>query len=522
MKQRLLSAALAGLLFLVSGCSGSPAPDPSSTGPAVQTDWSALTPYEGLQTAGRRFYPEYTDTLLPRGDYGPLIAYTGASLTYLPSWTDEGQPWTYHRYGLATLDGTVVTDPVFESAYPFYAYRSDLELGRTAPFLILTRTIETEDGPELRGAVAAPDGSWCTGFDYLPYTEGSGARSWDGYLSLADVEQECVVILDTKGREVFRLDRQDTPLDEFPDEWWLSSLLDQLSLGGGFLCWQHRSAEDYQPSYAELYDLSTGEILETPELIQAYPFSQGLAPAQDAQTGLWGYLSEDGNWAISPVYSTACGFLRDCAIVTQEQNYLLIDRQGTVLRDFGPHDAYRWDTYIHVSDSLWLDEDLREYPLWIEGCEVNACGNCFYYSTGEELVILTDGREYRLPVPGWLSAFTGETALVFQEREGPDDSYSYDYYLMDLSGNILFHSDTNYLSMLYTAEDSQTPVALLSFREDNSYDVLTLTGEFLFNTTLYPQFSHGLYQTADSLSTGLRDSQGNWVLRLPSFDQGED
>ena len=102
---------------------------------------------------GSRWYDNYTDTLIPRDDYGRLIPYAGVRLS-----TSEFAT-TGCLYGLMTREGQVVVDPVFAEAK---------HAGYGHPLLILRR------GNEENGlyAVAAPDGSWCTGFDYRAVRSG--------------------------------------------------------------------------------------------------------------------------------------------------------------------------------------------------------------------------------------------------------------------------------------------------------------------------------------------------------------
>ena len=151
--KRLLTAALAGLLLLTTGCtfhlSDDEQPSPTavpSSGPSVHTDWSALTPYEPFRTVGSRQSQEFMDTLSPRPDYGPLVPYVGSTASYTLSWDETASSYDYDFYGLATLDGKQVTDPVFDSVFLISSYRDDVGLVSYTPFWKLVKTVETEEG----------------------------------------------------------------------------------------------------------------------------------------------------------------------------------------------------------------------------------------------------------------------------------------------------------------------------------------------------------------------------------------
>ena len=153
---------LAALLFL-SGCAGGPeAPsshEPEEVSP-VYTDWSKLTDYEAPEQLFTRRYADFTDHLIPAEDYGPLLPYVGAV---------TGDRYTnVEKYGLVTLEGEIVTDPVYTNIYRpcYYDYASSQS--QLNSFWVLERSVEQADGQwEMRLALAALDGSWCTEEDFV-------------------------------------------------------------------------------------------------------------------------------------------------------------------------------------------------------------------------------------------------------------------------------------------------------------------------------------------------------------------
>jgi len=101
---------------------------------------------------GSRWYEGYSAELIPRDDYGELVPYAGLRLM------DDWPAADGCMYGLMTKDGVVITDPVFSSVYR----------PKGVPLLILRQGDRAlgEEWDPARVAVAATDGSWCTGFDY--------------------------------------------------------------------------------------------------------------------------------------------------------------------------------------------------------------------------------------------------------------------------------------------------------------------------------------------------------------------
>ena len=193
---RLCAAALAATLL--AGCAPVPTPAPSpsppaastppavaqpappvSTAPAVQADWSKLlggtSPIQPDLDAGR-WYPDYTDQLIPSPDYGELIPYVGANAYTFWTWIDNnGREQTSHHsypsplYGLMTREGKLVTDAVYQSVDTVGVRRGTQTV--LLPMLVLGQAREewAETNNGLRYAIAARDGSWVTGFEFWGY-----------------------------------------------------------------------------------------------------------------------------------------------------------------------------------------------------------------------------------------------------------------------------------------------------------------------------------------------------------------
>lgn len=161
--RRAVLPAVTTLCLLLCACTPkSPAPTLPG-GVVVRTDWEQLGEREEPpRCVGTRWYEDYTDRLIPRKDYGPLIPYAGLRL--MDDWpANDGC-----LYGLMTQEGAAVTDPVYSEVYRPGSYNSS---GRwqTFPLLILKQGDPQADPQSVDPAlcaVAAADGSWCTPFDY--------------------------------------------------------------------------------------------------------------------------------------------------------------------------------------------------------------------------------------------------------------------------------------------------------------------------------------------------------------------
>lgn len=173
---------------VLAGCAQTGGPDSSDTasapaqgsGPSVQVDWSRLETETAPPQAdidGGRWYPEYTDHLIPREDYGPLVSYVGSSAYPIYHWTGlDGQEqvssayYPVTQYGLMTREGRIVVEPVYQYVTAPSYYRQGA--WSVLPVLLLSRA-DSEYEQFCNGqryAVAAQDGSWCTEFEFWAYT----------------------------------------------------------------------------------------------------------------------------------------------------------------------------------------------------------------------------------------------------------------------------------------------------------------------------------------------------------------
>ncbi len=172
-----------------------------------------------------------------------------------------------------------------------------------------------------------------------------------------------------------------------------------------------------------------------------------LWPAYDPETGLWGYIREDGTWGIAPQWETALAFRNGYAIVELgEDAEGLIDETGAYI--FQPvYDLVTWgtlgpDSWVYNDVYLIYDGDLCG---WFDTESGYISGLCWEY------VESWDDSPYVIAGVGdrctFVSRATGKRLLPLMDMfsygfsEGVAicwvDDDDGQYFVVDLAGNIL-------------------------------------------------------------------------------------
>lgn len=103
--------------------------------------------------------------------------------------------------------------------------------------------------------------------------------------------------------------------------------------GAGLVATVQLRSKDYVYYYA-IVD-SQGNVLMQPQKNIAFPrnsddvtyvFRKGLCPAQDADSGKWGYIDTQGNWKIQPQYTSVGNFSSDGYATVNDK--IVIDTKG--------------------------------------------------------------------------------------------------------------------------------------------------------------------------------------------------
>ncbi|MBQ7101637.1 MAG: hypothetical protein IJN81_08385, partial [Clostridia bacterium] len=141
------------LILLLCGCNTLPQGEENTT--ESTTAQTSVMPEIKKEVKVSRWYEEFTDTLIPRDDYGELVVFTGGYRH------DESNGYSNeHRFGLMTLDGKIVVDPVFNSHYTY-------ELDGKKYYNMKITENELYEGGEYKctSMLIASDGSWCVTVD---------------------------------------------------------------------------------------------------------------------------------------------------------------------------------------------------------------------------------------------------------------------------------------------------------------------------------------------------------------------
>lgn len=137
-------------------------PDASTTksGITVKTDYSAYSTYTGMEPLYTRLSEDFISDLRPSDDYGMLYPFAGSTLTQS---TAAGYAYTVgYLYGMIDNSGRIVVDPVYSEITLLVDQTESVEM----PLWLLSRT-DKEEGDELSWgsstyALASLDGSFVT------------------------------------------------------------------------------------------------------------------------------------------------------------------------------------------------------------------------------------------------------------------------------------------------------------------------------------------------------------------------
>lgn len=372
---------------------------------AIFTDYSAYEPHDGAANARfTRLREEFIDSLAP-GDYGEFFPFAADELNSAGG--DEGYSYSMgNYYGFVTNEGQIICDPVYTSVSQLVCYHYSTSQAVPLPLWSMSRTTDTHTVTEgeyswLEGdtlyAVAAMDGSFVTPMKYRDITpfENGFLATESSYYYDSDVKPSFEVF-DLQGNRLFGA--SDIPV--------LSG-----SEGGSF----NLAYSDgvyilsfYPEGRNVCYALDeTGSVLFGP-MQYIGSFCSGLAPATEDGT-LYGYVDTQGNWLISPRFTSAEAFYDGLALCADGDDPVVIDTHG--VERITEHSGWMYrsgDYFIFNSDdqmqriydntgALLLRGNYGEYWNWLED-------DVFYFSNGDNTVTLRhldSGEEQRFPGVSW-------------------------------------------------------------------------------------------------------------------------
>ena len=249
-----------------------------------------------------------------------------------------------------------------------------------------------------------------------------------------------------------------------------------------------------------------------------------LWPAYDPETGLWGYITEDGAWGIKPRYTRAEEFRGDCAIVQVGQesytsgiidadaSFVLSPMYGVVSSQPGISERQDIGPLFYVYDkagkSGWFNGKNRYFSgmVW-DYCE--ACGDQRFITVAKDAgdawhysLAWRDTGELLVPVKDWEIYWLQEGVAV----------------AMSESMTFIIREDGSVFSLpegLEAADWFYQDGLLLVMNGDGLYGYVDLNGEIVIEPQFgeAESFRNGYAVAADGGSGWLIDTQGNRLAK---------
>lgn len=297
--------------------------------------------YEPAQNY-KRYSNSYCGKLTP-GNYGTLIPFVGRDSEFSPP-EDPETVINESLYGLMTVDGKVVVDPVY-TAFDIY------DIGGGKSILALTSVPGDSSDPNNFHnllTVAASDGSWVVNRIDAYVVSSSGGKI---VLNIYDDKKgcNCVEVLDLKGKQLAAYD------NAISDYGYLDGILYILKESSDF--------DEYYDYVTELIDDNGNTVLEGYNLCSA--LKNDLAVAREGD--YFGIVRRDGTWLLDPVYEN----VETIGVDTQYYHAgvngsgVLLDSKGNIISRYDGESYGR--NYIIAGNSLvfnrMLDDDVTYYNI---------------------------------------------------------------------------------------------------------------------------------------------------------------
>ena len=498
-------------VFLLTACAPNKEQEPTPNATLLPTftettgiyaDWSKLSAPEQPANVGTRLAEGELTDLLPSGNYGSLMPYVGGELVS----ADFGSSWKKYKYGLVTMDGCVVLDPVLNSV-DIISFEDEYA------FVLGKNVTIGQETVEMR-ALCSADGSWCTDFLYseiFTYNDGLirllDARYGSNGNYIGNIDICCM--MDFSGNVVNSFSSIKSHANpDLPENWYLQYASSNFSDGYAVIMAEGKYA----------YIDSQGKALSSDELnsynASAYTFNNGRAIVQPYETGLWGIIDVYGEWVIKPQYISLDGFNNGVAVATTtDGRNIVIDSDGNELADVSGLEyisanglekgiiIISWD---ENGDCICYDRNLNElgtlaYPIISDGKAVFITQGAIAVYDGENII----------KIPGEYSMadmYNGFITSVTAQQEGQ---------LMDMKGNVLI-SLPNCVYGVSSEKDAITGEPYLirwdvsgkTVKAENG-DTLTVSGyagEHVLN---------GYINVTDETGSGIMNLKGEYILHIP-------
>lgn len=498
--------------------SPTPAPviasDPNSP---VYTNWSKLTPYEPVTEVYSRLREERITELEPSDGYGTLIPFVGEYL-----YTEWGG--TIAKYGLITLDGCIVLDAVCDSIW-----RMDLSGDGGFAYALAVGVRDTEDSESYRYSYAIADGSgrWVTDFEFSSVSSDSMGvyarldKEGEGWGTVVCYDGDMNVVFDSRDFEVY---------GDFDELTYVDYGSEGFCVAAGVGGKQEKSAC--------FVDIKTGKVLKSDEFDGWFDFSDGFnnGLARVYVNNKYGVLDTDGRWVLPAVYDTVLEARDGIAVVQLDGTYCAVDFDGRVIKSFDADSfssMYYGDTKYYVAvrerrsdkisatsgnlETVWEEE---VYDADFNLIKINGENAQFFYkdeptlTTGEGIYFWNGGDVLFVPdaVEVGYGGIDGYREVSLSSGEQA---------ILDKNGDILFRNGGENVSLSVTKDVFTGEYHIILYDWWNECrELYGMDGTFLFSGVQYDYPLNGLFRCEDSVSSGYRNLDGDWVFRV-LIDKGD-
>ncbi|NLA86842.1 MAG: WG repeat-containing protein [Clostridiales bacterium] len=515
MKQRLRSALIPTVflpLMLLSSCiigttpaavtsgehaSSSPSPTTADWSSGVKTDYTYLTPYKPPAEKYTRLKDGALPALVPSKGYGTLLPYVGETMH-----SNDGYS-VIRKCGLVTMDGMIVTDPVYTDIRQGNFYNYAAYTGEDMPVYDLVMRSEQydEDRPweSESHAACALDGSWVTPFAYV------NVLCTDKVLLLVrDYENNNIDVMSYSGKLLYNT----KALSFYGDISEASAYAFSSGYGEGLI------AVPLRDGRSVIFDAMTGQVEAYVDYAQCGPFSEGYALVM--ADGLYGFIDRRFKLVIPPQFNWVDIFYNGkCIVGYPDSRYAIIDTDGNVLLE---NDDYisRWEAdlyglYDDGGNVTYYDINLKKLA---EGTAMVTpiYGGWFVFPEGDGVSIIKDGEKYTINGISGVNSIEGNLAAVYDSsgslwKEG----------LMTLQGDIILPPAENLGIAVVGSESTGNVFAIVStYTKDQTFEVYNAEGKILFSGSGYATYlpEYDLFKITDVFSFAYVDSNGGDVFRL--------
>lgn len=233
----------------------------------------------------QRLTEAFVDSFQPSDQYGAVVPYVGDYRAFQSVEIEEGDECYFNRkkprYGLMTVNGTVITDAVYDGVY------------MDGGLIILDRCVmENDEGVNYR-TILPCSGKWSLVIDYPNGPEGNWVCTCPQYDRFFVCDGERVSGYDYSGKKLF------TTAEGYYSYFW------ELEEPGRILLWYSNDGVNK----TILLDMNGKEVLSIEDMHielgenSNHYFTGGiLEEGSDDYTKYYGVLDESGEWVIPPIY----------------------------------------------------------------------------------------------------------------------------------------------------------------------------------------------------------------------------